>query len=389
MTNNRHMNNKRSENSQTIILEMFKEIQRIGKHFVERVREPRPFPETPPSLRGPHELHETPIHGQVHRPWTFLDRRPFIFPELSRLTSLYLGWTFTKGRPDNNTMSTQPAWRWAICTQMALSTEELFLKVLNHTNRRSKLRRSIQDDLKELLRSSVQRMLVDDLIRGQNMSLSLQYPFLKLKLAGLACKKRKIDWFNDELKSVDVILKTEWAVGSPPHGLADDGGGMGPPPHPPPPPPGPGFDDSTYGPGSPLGPGGGGGSSGSGYPPSRGDSGPFYHSSQGPESPQGGKPNLLARQHLPRHTLAQGHQNPHPKYPRTSHGGTLSGRNQKAKPQPQTAMPLSGINEDTRRCTLKLVVRQAHMLRFTISQTLHLLRHPVHIPRRCQLSQGK
>lgn len=173
---------------------------------------------------------------------------------------------------------------------MALSTEELFLKVLAQTTKRSKLRRSIQDDCKDLLRTSVQRLLVDNLIRDENMNLSIQHPFLELKLAGLSCKKRRTGFFSEETKSIEVILKTEWAPEPPRRGPMAPGAGGGPSPPPPPPPPG--FDDSPYGPGRPLGPGGGGGASGPRHPPGGGGSGPG-RSSQIPQySPGGsGKPS--------------------------------------------------------------------------------------------------
>ncbi|KAJ5152914.1 uncharacterized protein N7482_009392 [Penicillium canariense] len=188
---------------------------------------------------------------QPHQ-WAYSERRPLVFPDLSRLTSLYMGWTFTKGRPPYvhiDTSSTQLSWRWAVCSRMALSTEELFLRVLAQTTQRSKMRRTIQDDCKSLLKSSVQKMLVDDLLRDQNMRLSLQYPLLELKLAGLACKTRKAGFFAEETRSIDVILKTEWALEPPDRGPMAPGGGLGPP----------GFGGPAYGPGGPpYGPGGGG-----------------------------------------------------------------------------------------------------------------------------------
>lgn len=244
----------------------------------------------PETTRGPNEpgphYRDPRFEPYPHqRPYQY--RRPFVFPDLSRLTSLYLGWTFTKGRPPYvhiNTTSTQPSWRWAVCSQMALSTEELFLKVLAQTTTRSKLRRSIQDDCKDLLKTSVQRMLVDTLLREQNENLSMQHPALELKLAGLSCKTRRIGFFSHETKSIDVILKTEWAPGLPPHDPMPPGGGGGPPPP-------PGFD--SYGPGRPLGGGGGG----PGYPPGGGDGGTFYQhgparTSHGPHHSPGGPSNF-------------------------------------------------------------------------------------------------
>lgn len=285
LTYHPHRGDKRSEAIQLVILEMFKEIRRIGEYFFNRNRT------SPPQPQDPHR--SNPIFDPYSWQRTYHHARPFVFPDLSRLTSLYLGWTFTKGRPPYvqiNTSTTQSSWRWAICSQMALSTEELFLKVLAQTTKRSKLRRTIQDDCKDLLKTSVQRMLVDNLLREQNENLSIHYPFLVLKLAGLSCKTRRIGFFTHETKSINVILKTEWDPDHPRHGPIPPGGGGGPPPPP------PGFGGPPYGPGRRLG-GGGGGGNGPGYPPGGGHSDTIHphgpgHTSQGP-------------QHTPQHTPGQ------------------------------------------------------------------------------------
>ncbi|KAJ5681939.1 uncharacterized protein N7477_001879 [Penicillium maclennaniae] len=239
------------------------------------------------TIRGPNGNHHTRSeHGHQQ---VYPDRRPFIFPDLHRLTSLYLGWTFTKGKPPYvhiNTTSTQPSWRWATCSQMPLSTEELFLKVLAQTTKRAKLRRTIQDDYKDLLKTSVQRLLVDDLLRRENERLSQEHPSLELNLAGLSSKTRRIGFFSHETKSIEVILKTQWAPDLPRHAPMPPGGGGGQPPPPP-------SDFGPYGPGRPLGGGGegggggGGGGSGPGYPPGGGSG----HTSHGPRHGSGGHDN--------------------------------------------------------------------------------------------------
>lgn len=116
---------------------------------------------------------------------------------------------------------------------MTFSTEELFLKVLAQTAKRSKLRRSIQDDCKYLLKTRVQRMLLDDLLREQSMNLSSQYPFLELKLADLSCSKRRTGLLTYETRSINVILKTEWAPKPLRHGPMAPEGGAGATPYPP------------------------------------------------------------------------------------------------------------------------------------------------------------
>lgn len=289
---------------------MFKEIKRIGEYFFNRTHGHPPPPPPPPGRRygtrglneqdddrfGEGAFHPDPYFSPYDRQSTYPYIRPFVFPDLSRLTSLYLGWTFTKGRPPYlqvNPQSNQPSWRWAICSQMALSTEELFLKVLAQTTKRSKLRRSIQDDCKDLLRTSVQRMLVDNLLRDQNMNLWRQHPFLELKLAGLSAKRKRVGFFSEETKSIDVILKTEWSPDAPIHdpmGPWPGPGGGGPPaPSPEGGRPGGGRGDDGgdgpfSGPGRPLGTGRPGGGGGPGYPPSRGR----RYTSQAPPPPHPG-----------------------------------------------------------------------------------------------------
>ncbi|KAJ5150172.1 hypothetical protein N7448_001750 [Penicillium atrosanguineum] len=249
-----------SESITLKLLNMFKEIKKIRNYFLGLVpenpsaREPQPQPQVrDPQYNVPH--HHGPVYPPPPNQWAYSTWRPYTFPDLSRLTSLYMGWTITKGRPPHvhvDTSSSQISWRWAGSHRMALSTEDLFLRVLAQTSKRLKLKRTIQDDCKILLKSSVQKMLVDNLLRDENLQLSRQYPLLEWKLAGLALKTQKTGFFSEEMKSIEVILKTEWAADRSQGGPIRPGGGPG----------SPGFGFPAHGPGTRLGGGGGGGGGG-------------------------------------------------------------------------------------------------------------------------------
>ncbi|KAI8633626.1 hypothetical protein F5Y19DRAFT_489095 [Xylariaceae sp. FL1651] len=186
---------------------------------VETQHPPRPYIHDPPPLPRPRPL---------------LDMRPLSFPDLSRLTSLYMGWIFRKALPPNNLAlrafehSQKPSWAFAVPVRMPFSTEELFLRVLTQVTRRANLGRSLQDDCAALLNSTSRRMLVNRLIEVQNVNLQISHPQLEWTLAGLGFEsshtattrangrksKGREKFASEEAKdmmtAIEVILKTQW-----------------------------------------------------------------------------------------------------------------------------------------------------------------------------------
>lgn len=118
----------------------------------------------------------------------FPDRRPLVFPDLTRLSSLYMGWTFRKSQDSGGSTS---SWKHAIPSQISFSTEELFLGVLSQIIQRAKLNRTLQDDCKKFLKSKSKRILIDNLLRENNKILRHRHPQLEWKLAGLESTVRK------------------------------------------------------------------------------------------------------------------------------------------------------------------------------------------------------
>ena len=168
-------------------------------------------------LNGP--LQQGTLHQTLYPLKLVPDKRPLIFPDLSRLTSIYMGWIFSKARPSDSksgSRSLRPSWKLAVPIRMNFSTEELFLMVLAQMTQRAKLNRTLPDDLAELLRSESRKGLVDNLLRNQNAMLQRNHPQLEWTLAGLeytSWKKRKL---AEETKRIQVILKTQWVPESRP-----------------------------------------------------------------------------------------------------------------------------------------------------------------------------
>lgn len=190
--------NKKTDTVKRTVLDMYKVLESIAKFLLEGG--PRP-----PMLNGPNEgVLYPPLPSRI-RP----DRRPLIFPDISRLTSLYMGWLFRKAQPpDLESASTRLSWRFAIQTRMIYSTEDLFLKVLDQIAQRVKHNRTLQDDCRDLLKSDNEKKLLGHLLTNQNAMLQIQHPQLEWKLAGLKCTVHKKKPF--ETRKIEVILKTEW-----------------------------------------------------------------------------------------------------------------------------------------------------------------------------------
>ncbi|KAK2601582.1 hypothetical protein QQS21_004900 [Conoideocrella luteorostrata] len=137
----------------------------------------------------PRPDHVDPAH-RPRRPGPLPDIRPLQFPDLSRLTSLYMGWVIRKGPvPDNPAVglerSQQNSWASAVIIRLALSTEELFLKVLAQITQRARLGRTLQDDCAAILKTTSQKLVVDRLLRDQNQNLQQFHSQLEWTLGGL------------------------------------------------------------------------------------------------------------------------------------------------------------------------------------------------------------
>lgn len=186
-----------------------------------------------PSLwPGLHGVVTVPQPAATSRPLAGM--RPLPFPNHS-LTSIYMGWILRQAKlPDNLAVglesSAKPSWAYIHVIRLALSTEELFLKVLSQTTQRAKLNRTLQDDCAAVLRTTNQRVTVHNLLRDQNHHLQNFHPEIEWTLAGLEpqpgpptarsarerSKKRdgrKQTEFaaeNRNSKAIEVILKTQW-----------------------------------------------------------------------------------------------------------------------------------------------------------------------------------
>ncbi|KAI0528331.1 hypothetical protein F5B22DRAFT_584657 [Xylaria bambusicola] len=127
-----------------------------------------------------------------------------------RLVHIYMGWIFTKARPPRNyhdsiPTSRGPSWEFSVPVELPVSTEELYLMVLRQISQRSKLDTTLWDDYETLRKSRRKRVLLDNLLRDQNIILQREYPQLEWKLAGLAVTARRS---AEELGTIQVILKT-------------------------------------------------------------------------------------------------------------------------------------------------------------------------------------
>ncbi|KAL6408711.1 hypothetical protein AUP68_07657 [Ilyonectria robusta] len=187
------------------------------------------------------------------RPGPLPDMRPLQFPDLSRLTSLYMGWVIRKAQlPENPAVglerSQKYSWAYAVVTRLTLSTEELFLKVLAQITQRASLGRTLRDDCVAVLESTSQKLVVDRLLRDQNDDLQRFHPQLEWTLGGLECQpshvtawsgpesgeKRKgrkrtvaTDHGKRKTAAIEVILKTQWRtpwLGQPPRSSVGIGG---------------------------------------------------------------------------------------------------------------------------------------------------------------------
>lgn len=257
--------NEKAEENRKIVKQMMADSWRMLKDLANRLLhgggggpQPRPDPRVP----GVHPP----------RPGPLPDMRPLQFPDLSRLTSLYMAWVIRKGpvpglpavgleRPHEH------SWASAVITRLALSTEELFLKVLAQTSQRARLGWTLQDECAAVLKTTNQKLVVNRLLRDQNQNLQRLYPQLEWTLGGLESlpsnltiwpglksggkrkekgkKKKKQKRVapedgNGETTSIEIILKSQWRPPGlwppPPHG---PGGLNGPVPVPGPLDPGP------------------------------------------------------------------------------------------------------------------------------------------------------
>ncbi|KAK5628878.1 hypothetical protein RRF57_004593 [Xylaria bambusicola] len=153
---------------------------------------------------------------QPNVPTTRPDLQPINSLENYRLVHLYMGWIFTKAQPpgsyhDSSPRSRGSSWEYSIPYQMAVSAEELYLLVLRQISQRSKLDRTLWDDYQTLRRSRRKRVLLENLLRDQNLILQRKYPELEWKVAGLAFTVSKSHKLAQDLKTIQVILKTQYA----------------------------------------------------------------------------------------------------------------------------------------------------------------------------------
>ncbi|KAI0439308.1 hypothetical protein F4803DRAFT_531870 [Xylaria telfairii] len=153
------------------------------------------------------------LYGQSYARGGHANMRPLAFVHLSRLASLYMCWKFSTSKQDctkSKYGSSGSSSSFSLPVKIALSTEELYLKVLAQSSERAKRRRTLLDDYEEFSRSESRRALVDNLRTDQNAILQADYPQLMWVLAGLEYVERRIWWRVQEPTTITVILKTQF-----------------------------------------------------------------------------------------------------------------------------------------------------------------------------------
>ncbi|KAJ2987911.1 hypothetical protein NUW58_g4251 [Xylaria curta] len=205
------LNDDRTESVKRIMLDIYKSIKCLADDITRGIQNDQN--PVPPSVKNnPKGL----LRNSTYPTTTDFNMQLLRDFELYRLTSLYMGWIFSKVQPPDNyhdsTPPTRgPSWKFSAPIQMTVSTEELFLKVLGQISQRAKANRTLWDDYQWLLRSKRKRRLIDNLLRDQNAILQKDYPQLEWTLAGLEFTARKNQKPVQEAKTIQVILKTQFA----------------------------------------------------------------------------------------------------------------------------------------------------------------------------------
>ncbi|KAI1161122.1 hypothetical protein F5B18DRAFT_629523 [Nemania serpens] len=154
------------------------------------------------------------FYGKWYAPrtYSFGNTQRLGFPDLSRITSIYMSWQFCAVKPDYDPGpgASKIPWKFSGPIKLTLSTEELFFKVLAQISQRAKLNRTLWDDYRELSKCRSKRTLVDNLLKEQNATLKKVNPQLEWTLAGLELMVRKKWGRVQEPRTITVILKTQF-----------------------------------------------------------------------------------------------------------------------------------------------------------------------------------